>query len=410
MNHGGHLVASALLDNAVEATQAYYCVACGKCTGSCPISKNYRDYAPRLVVERALLGASETLCNDKNIWRCLTCNTCNLRCPSDVKYPEFIRALREMAFSAGARGECTHGGLLQALMQIMAHAPPDLPQQRLKWLARFKNLKIAKSGRGGEYEWLYFVGCLPHFDIIFSELEVDCLEIARATIRILNSQGIRPLLLDNEKCCGHDLLWTGDTEAFRKLAAHNIRAIKESGAEKVLVSCPECYRTLKKDYAEYADGWDDGIEVIHISEFLAERIETNQIEFTPSKTRVRGTFHDPCRLGKHMGMFVQPRTVLKAIPSLEFMEMERSFQRAICCGTSAWINCDNYAKQMQVDRLEEAYNTGSEVLITSCPKCLIHFKCTVQEPAQNLEMSTALNLEIKDLTTIVADAVARRRK
>ena len=313
---------------------------------------------------------------------------CNERCPSDVYYSEFIRDVRIEALKIGREGECSHGGAIQSLMRIMTQ--PNLKQNRLAWIS--EDLKVAKEG-----EYLYFVGCLPYFDAFFTDLDLNTIRIAKSSVKILNYMGIEPVIMKNERCCGHDLLWTGDIENFIRLARFNLSEIKKTGCKKLIVSCPECYTTLKVDYPKYVG--DLGMDVIHISEFLAENLTNDKLKFKKSKKKV--TYQDPCRLGRFSGIYKQPRDVMKAIQGLRLNEMEKSGKNAVCCGTSAWINCNSVSKQIQIDRLIEAKSTGADFLITACPKCQIHFKCTMND--RNVSKDT--KIKIMDFTALVANSL-----
>ena len=219
---------------------------------------------------------------------------------------------------------------------------------------------------------MFFVGCAPYFEPVFEDIDVESLQPAKGSLKILNSLGIEPAVLEDEKCCGHDLLWTGDVEGFKALAEHNAAMIKKAGVKKIVFSCAECYRTFKEDYPKYVEL---DCELQHISELLSDRMDKDGLGLREVKKKV--TYHDPCRLGRHLGVYEAPRDVLKAIPGMELVEMSRNREESLCCGTSAFTNCDVYSKQIRVERLLEAKSTGAEVLITSCPKCQIHFKCAM---------------------------------
>jgi heterodisulfide reductase subunit D len=264
----------------------------------------------------------------------------------------------------------------------------DLQQNRLDWVT--KNLQTSTNS-----EYLYFTGCLPYFEALFSDLDVKPLNIARSTLQILNYFDIKPQLLANEKCCGHDFYWNGDMENFNKLAQANIELINQSGVKKIITSCPECYRTLKVDYPRYFGS--QSYEVFHISEFLAEKLVEKKLELETAELKV--TFQDPCRLGRHMKVYEPPREVLKHLSGIELREMSHHHKRATCCGVSGWLNCSQVSKQIQANRLREAKATGADVLITSCAKCKIHFTCAMQDQGLQEE----LKFKIKDLTEVFAE-------
>jgi len=223
----------------ISNTRVASCIECGKCTGNCPITRVKPDYSPRINLTRMMQGNLDDLCSDPRIWECLTCGMCNQRCPQDVKYSLFIQKVRTLPDTKKPEGICSHGGAFQSLMKIMT--APDLKQNRTEWITQ--DLNVSKKSKV-----LYFVGCLPYFDAFFSDIGVHSLEIARSTVKLLNAAGVEPMVMDQERCCGHDLFWAGDMEPFQRLADRNARMIRDSGAETVVTACAECYRTLKQDY------------------------------------------------------------------------------------------------------------------------------------------------------------------
>ena len=341
----------------INRTKAYYCVECGKCTSACPLSR-FGDYSPDRVVERALLGLPVR--PDLRIWSCLTCGRCKEVCTYGVDYPEFIRRIRSIARGEKEQGICAHGELF-SLMRLFTRDHEN-PQKRLYWVS--EEMKVLEQG-----DMLYFTGCLPYFDIVFRDLGVQTVEIARSTVKILNKLDVVPVVMNDEVCCGHDLYWNGEIETFKRLAAINIQNIARRGAKKVIFSCPEGYRTFKLDYPEF---FDLDFELVHISEFLAEQLDEGKIDFRTIDEPV--TYHDPCRLGRHLGVYDAPRRVISAIAP-NFVEMASNRENSLCCGTAGWTNCDSFSEEIRGERLKECSDTGAQMMITSCPKCLIHFKC-----------------------------------
>jgi Fe-S oxidoreductase len=368
----------------VKLYKTYYCLDCGVCTGSCPVSRVLPAFSPRLIVEKALLEMGDELLKDKDLWSCLTCGRCFERCPTSINFPEFMRNLREEAAKRGIAPSLTHHGMLQTVMEFQAQG---VKQKKTDW-AREAG-KIADTG-----EVFYFVGCMPYFSVIFRDLGVDSLTIGKNVIKILNAAGITPVVSDGESCCGHDMLWNGNPEMFKKLGAKNIELIRSSGAKKVVFSCPEGYYTFKHHYPQYFG--DLGFEVVHFYDYLENMISDGALKLSNGARAY--TYHDPCRLGRMAKIYDSPRSILKNL-SGEFKEMERNRENAVCCGTTGWANCSSCSKQIQVERLKEARATGAETLVTSCPKCQIHLTCALS----NLD---DMNIEIKDLTTLIAESMA----
>jgi Fe-S oxidoreductase len=344
-----------------------------------------------MMIENALLGFEDELVFNQKLFSCLTCYTCQQECPSDVDFPIFIRKARSIAQDNGQHGVCAHSGQLQSLARLMTS--PGIKQNRLEWLS--KECRVSEDS-----DVLLWVGCAPYFEPIFEDIEFSALDITKASLRILNSLGIEPKLLPNERCCGHDALWTGDIETFKKLAEHNATQIKEAGVKKIVFSCPEGYRTFKLDYPNHVNL---GCEVLHISELLAEKIGQNGVKFKEIKKKV--TYQDPCRLGRHLGVYDAPRKVLESIPGIELVEVRHSGPDSICCGTSAFTNCDSYSNMLRAERLCEATETGAELLITACPKCQTHFRCAMVDKGE--EHRSIPKIEVMDLANLVADAIEK---
>jgi len=352
----------------IEDTGAFDCVECGKCTTVCPVAKLDSRFAPRTVVLRAMEGIVDNIANDRDIWTCTTCEQCNSMCPYKVDYSGFIRGMREEAIELGGAPLCSQGGLIHATQRIMANS--DLKQKRLGWVS--DDLKISDKG-----DVFYFVGCLPHYDAIFYDRQgLGMTKICESAVKIMNKAGIVPVVSNEEKCCGHDLNWTGDETNFEKLMEHNIELIKKSGAKKVVFTCPECYRTFKMDYQDLAG--DLGFELVHISDFVKQLVDSGSLKLDGAKKSSHTfTYHDSCRMGRHSGIYDSPRELAKAFSGAKFVEMENTRDKAICCGVSAWSNCNANAMKTQVDRVVEAKKVGAERLLMFCPKCQIHMKCAI---------------------------------
>ncbi len=378
----------------MSRTDASLCIECGKCTASCSVSRQDPEFSPRAIVEQSLENMETELETSRQLWDCLTCHTCEERCPHGVRFSEFIRDSRVRARDLGLDGCPTQSGQMYSWMRMMT--VDNLPQQRLSWAEGFKTKKKAT----GKNDTLFFVGCLPHFDISHKHVSANSLDIARDSLAILNAIGITPVLLSDERCCGHDLLFSGDPARFEALAKKNAALIKASEARRVVVSCPEGYQTLAQEYPRVLKGWD--VEVTHISELLAERIDAGKLEFS-NEVATTVTYQDPCRLGRYMGVYSAPRKVLEAIPGVELVEMEHSGADAICCGVSSWVSCGATAKNIQIARLAEAKATGADVLVTACPKCQIHFRCALSGKVPGDR--DAVDIPVEDITSLVAKAL-----
>ena len=375
------------LQEMVQKNRVWACLDCGKCGAVCPITRwETRRYAsPRTLIEKAILGQYADLMDEPLFWSCLICKRCTELCPSEVHFVDFMRQARSLARTYDRFGDCTHSEMIQTWGRMMTN--PGLRQNRLSWLTG--DLKTSTDA-----DTVYFTGCLPYYDPLFKKINVEGVKIARAAVKIMNHLGIKPQVLEDEVCCGHDQLWEGDVETFQQLARLNLERLKASGAKRVVTTCPECTRTLKIDYPELVG--PHGLEILHISELMAQA-GLGALTSNP-EPGLKVTYQDPCHLGRHLGIYEAPRQVMADL-GMELREMKHGRSASICCGTSCWRACGQVSKSIQVDRLKEARATGAELLVTTCVKCQIHFKCAQEDPI----LGEKIAIEIRDLTTLVAD-------
>ncbi|WP_136795987.1 MULTISPECIES: (Fe-S)-binding protein [Desulfosediminicola] len=364
--------------------QIDYCMECGVCTGSCPVSYDLPGFSPRQMIKRTLVEPDGDILKSKDIWACLSCSRCSDRCPVGIDFPEFIRTYREKAIAAGNLPRESHHGVFQTLTTLQSG---DLKQNRISWAE--ESGKIQEKG-----DYFFFVGCLPYQDVVFKYLDLQMIDSAKSILKVLNKMGIEPVVSNNERCCGHDAFWSGNEQLFAKLAKKNVETIKASGAKTVIFSCPEGYSIFMESYPAIVG--ELPFEIIHISEFLARELPKADVSFNPSGNG-SVTYHDPCRLGRRAGIYEEPRSLLGLIPDSDLREMENNRENAVCCGTTAWMECSSCSKTMQIKRLQEAERAGAGTIITACPKCQIHLSCA--------KSNTDIDVEVKDLYSYLSENI-----
>jgi Fe-S oxidoreductase len=287
-------------------------------------------------------------------------------------FPESVSAVRNASASLVAEGNPLNGQR----------------QARADWADGLSVRPFAE-----EMDYLYFVGCYFAYDPRLKKVAV-------ATAKILNTAGVSfGILGSRENCCGESIRKTGGEREFRDLAKGNIKTFIDHGVKKIVVSSPHCLHTFKNEYPEFMVNF----EVVHISQLLAELIEGGRLELDGEYAR-RVTYHDPCYLGRHNGVYDEPRQVLHEVSGLELVEMSASRQDSLCCGGGGgriWMETPKNERFSDI-RLEQADATGAEVLVTSCPYCITNFE------ESRLGMEGDEVLEIKDLTEIVAEAIEAR--
>ncbi len=360
-----------------------YCYQCGKCDVVCPWNR-VRPFSIRKIVWQAALGLPEIELDE--IWRCTTCGRCPSNCPRGVEQIEVGVAIRRIAtaydvFPASVSGVRTAG------VSLASDGNP-LGEEREKRDGWASGLSLKPFTEGMEI--LFFVGCYYSYDPRLQKVAV-------ATANILREAGVDfGILGSKESCCGESIRKTGNEEVFKRLARENIKAFIDAGVKRVLVASPHCYHTFKNEYPEFMVHLD----VVHISQFLAELIDEGRLELTGEFSK-KVTFHDPCYLGRHNGIYDQPRDVLKKLPGLELVEMPDSREDSLCCGGGGgriWAETPKEERFSDL-RVAQAVEVGADVLATSCPYGISNF----EESRLALEDGGAL--EIKDITEVIQEAL-----
>ncbi len=206
---------------------------------------------------------------------------------------------------------------------------------------------------------LYFVGCTA---ALTSTRGLQ--NIAVSTAKLFHKLGVDFAIFGaQELCCGSVALRTGNKPAFTAIAERNVELLKKAGIKKIVTSCAGCYRTLKKDYGSRLDG----IELVHTVEFLWDFIQQKGISLR--KLKLKTTYHDPCHLGRHLGIYAAPRELLSQISTL--VEMEATREGAHCCGAGGGVKkaFPDLSLAMAKKRVEEACRTGAQALVSTCPFC-----------------------------------------
>lgn len=343
------------------------CTMCGFCKSVCPSFKSIGwDSAlsrGRIVLTYGLLTGDlepdESVV--RNMYTCTTCADCVRRCPSKVDIVDIIELCRADLVKAGHILP-KHKAMCENILET--GNPFGEKVSREEALGR----KPHKAKVG------YFAGCTATY---------RSKETARATMSILDKMGVDFTTLD-ELCCGSVMQrvgWSQDdvTDLMRK----NVEAIKAQGVETLVLSCAGCYRMFKHEYPKYVDV---PFEVLHITEFLADK----DLKLKPMDGVV-ATYHDPCHLGRHCGVYDAPRAVIAKIPGLEFKEMEFNGKTSHCCGGGGGVRSAYPEEAMDIasTRLDEA--SFAKVLITCCPFCV-----------NNLSAATGeRDIQVRDLVELI---------
>lgn len=362
------------------------CFQCGTCTGTCPWNQ-VSTFLSRRLVHKAQLGVVDF--GDEEVWKCLSCQLCVDVCPRGVKIPDIMRALRRVVVEAGA-GKIPDALRISGKNLSGAGNPlGEPPENRTEWA---KDLGVKTFTPGTEL--LYFACCYQSYD-------PKARTVAQATAKLLKKAGIDFGILGNEQnCCGESVRKAGHESVFQSLAQNNIELFNRNGVKNILVTSPHCYYTLKTEYKELGGDF----EVVHSTQLLAGLIKDGRITFNKELNR-KITYHDSCCLGRCLGeeaIYDEPRQILQSIPGVELVEMRDNREKALCCGGGAGGLWQDTKKGERVTdlRVEQAVQTGAQVLAVACPYCMLMFKDSVL--SSNLEGT----IEVKDIVEIVLDAIS----
>jgi len=356
------------------------CYQCGLCDTVCPWNR-VRNFSMRNIVRQATFGLPEIEGDD--IWRCTTCGNCVQWCPRGVGTIDVSVSLRRIASEAFISPAPIH--TVSASLATLGNPLREERSARADWA---EGLNVKKFTEGTEI--LYFPGCYLCYDPRLKK-------VAAATANILNRAGVDfGILGTEENCCGESIRKMGDEKLFKRLARENIKTFVDNGVKKILVSSPHCYHTFKNEYPEFKVDF----EVVHISQYLFELINEGRLDLSNEFVR-KVAYHDPCYLGRHNGIYDEPREVLKKVQGLELVELADSREDSLCCGGGGggiWMDVPKGERFSDL-RLEQAIDAGAEVLVTSCPYCITNF----EDSRLTLEDSEAI--EIKDITEIVQEVM-----
>jgi len=374
-------IVEVIKDNGGDAFKL--CFQCGLCDTVCPWNR-VRDFSMRKIVRQATFGFTDI--ESEDIWRCTTCGLCPSRCPRDVKQIESGVALRRIAteygvFPTAVKPIRTISGSLMGEGNPLSEERKD----RAKWA---EGLGVKTFSQ--EMEILYFPGCYLSYDQRLKK-------VAKATAQVLKAAGVDfGILGEKESCCGESIRKTGDEDVFRRLAKENIKNFIDAGVKKILVSSPHCYHTFKNEYPEFMVNF----EVVHITQYLLELIQQGRLEIK-EEYRKKITYHDPCYLGRHNGIYDEPREVLGSVPGLELVEMPDCLEASLCCGGGGgriWMETPKGERFSDL-RLQQAMDLEAEVLVTACPYCITNFEDS------RLTLDNGESVEVKDISEIVQEVI-----
>jgi len=321
---------------------------------------------------------------EEEIWACTTCGACERECPIFIEYIDKIVDMRRFLVDEGRVPKTLQKPLMD--IQKKGNAYGGASSKRAAWAEEMENGQVRIIEEGQKTELLFFVDSCASFDPRIQQ-------IARSFCTILAKAGINVGILGpDETDSGNEVMRIGEEGLFQELAAQNCEAFKARDFNEIVTIDPHALNAIKNDYPEK-------LNVFHYTQLLAGLLESNKLTFERKAGDKRiYTFHDPCYLGRHNNIYDAPRQILRSIPDLRLVEMNRSRSNSFCCGGGGlllWYEAEGEVMRIGEKRVEMADEVGAEVIVTACPFCLINIEDAIKTSGKEGK------IEVVDLAELI---------
>ena len=296
--------------------------------------------------------------SEEALWDCLTCGACVAECPVGVEHVETIVDMRRHLVLERAE---MPDGAREALTSLETRGHPwrGTAHSRADWA---DGLGVPTLDERPDAQHLLWVGCT-------AALETRGRQAARSLARVLLRAGVDFAILGGEeRCTGDPARRMGNEYLYQVLARANIEALTSRSVRSIITLCPHCLNVMRNEYPALGGEF----EVVHYTEIVARLIDSGALVPAAAPEPVRVAYHDSCYLGRHNGIYDEPRRIARAIPGLELAEMELSRRRSFCCGAGGGRMWMDEGADGRVDcmRADQFIATGADALAVSCPFCL----------------------------------------
>ncbi len=355
------------------------CTECGRCQSQCPAWHTEKPLSPKLLImamrdhafaktveTEAMVGENAAITSDI-LWSCTSCGACVNECPVDIEHIDHIVNMRRYQVMVESDFPSELGGTFRNLEQS-GNPWGANKNDREAWIAECDfPIRVVEGMLPDEVEYLFWVGCAGAYD-------ERARKTTKAVAELLYMAGVEFAVLGKkETCTGDPARRAGNEFLYQIMAAENIETFKEvfadrpKGKKKVVVTCPHCFTTIGRDYAQ--SGFE--LEMVHHTQLLNQLIrEKKLLPIKMSHTAM--TYHDPCYLGRHNEIYQPPREILEATGA-NLTEMPRNKERSFCCGAGGgrmWME-EKIGTRINLNRVDEAIGTGAQELAVACPFCRV---------------------------------------
>ncbi len=356
------------------------CTECGRCQSQCPAWHTDKPLSPKLLImamrdhafakvveTEALVGENSPISLDV-LWSCTSCGACVNECPVDIEHVDHIVNMRRFQVLVESEFPTELGGTFRNLEK--AGNPWGANKaDRESWIAECDfPIRVVEGVLPDEVEYLFWVGCAGAY-------EERAKKTTKAVAELLYMAGVNFAVLGKrETCTGDPARRSGNEFLYQILAKENIDTFNEvftgrpKGKKKVVVTCPHCFTTIGRDYAQ--SGFE--LEMLHHTQLLNTLIKEKRLKPSPHKSEKKLTYHDPCYLGRHNQIYAPPRELLEA-SGVDVTEMPRNKERSFCCGGGGgrmWME-EKIGTRINLNRVDEAISTGVDEVAVACPFCRV---------------------------------------
>ena len=356
------------------------CTECGRCQSQCPAWHTDKPLSPKLLIMAMRDHAMSKVVESENLvgengpitpdvlWSCTSCGACVNECPVDIEHVDHIVNMRRFQVLVESEFPAELGGTFRNLEKA-GNPWGANKQDREGWIAECDfPVKVVSGELPADVEYLFWVGCAGAY-------EERAKKTTKAVAELLHMAGVNFAVLGKrETCTGDPARRSGNEFLYQILSQENIATFAETfgdrpkGKKKVVVTCPHCFTTIGRDYAQ--SGYE--LEMLHHTQLLNTLIKEGRLKPSPHKSDKKLTYHDPCYLGRHNQIYAPPRELLQA-SGCDVEEMPRNKERSFCCGGGGgrmWME-EKIGTRINLNRVDEAIDTGAEEVAVACPFCRV---------------------------------------
>ncbi|NLI74603.1 MAG: (Fe-S)-binding protein [Euryarchaeota archaeon] len=382
------------------------CLQCGYCMRVCPSYEQtpWESITPRGKVYYlaqlsnrspmdAILRRGVEIDDEfvESVYKCTGCAQCETVCHVNIEFADFWEKVREWLVDMGKGPMPAHTRLYERIKNTK-NPYGEPAEKRGAWWPE----EIPHSPQA---DVVFFAGCTASYRMQ---------RIARAGAMVLHRAGVKLDIMGGEEwCCTSPALRTGQTGLTTEFAMHNIREVEIRGGKSWVMTCAGCFKTSSHDYGKFYS--NPTFPVYHFTQYMLKLINERKFRLT-KKMDLKVTYHDPCHLGRHGGVFEEPRELLSKIPGVELVEMPRNRMNSRCCGAGGGYKSafNDLAVNIAAERVKEAVATGADILVTTCPFCVLNLEAGAQQIGSDIKVMdiSELLLEATEPEDVKASAAA----